>query len=93
MFKISQSALKELAKMIKKSPLGDDLYYRLAIKPIWSGPGDFGIVKDKKLTSDIVFGENVCNLLVDKELAQELQKSTFDFKETPQGRGFTLDIY
>ena len=93
MFKISQNALKELTKMIKKSPLNDDLYYRLAIKPIWSGPGDFGIVKDKKLTSDIVFGENVCNLLVDKELAKELQKSTFDFKETPQGKGFTLDIY
>ena len=41
MFKISQNALNELTKMLKKSPLDDDLYYRLAIKPIWSGAGDF----------------------------------------------------
>ena len=93
MFKISQTAIKELEKMLKRSPLDDGLYYRLAIKPIWSGSGDFGIVKDKKLISDIIFGENICNLLVDLELAKELKESTFDYKETQQGRGFTLDIY
>ncbi|MQG19153.1 MAG: hypothetical protein FI687_05200 [SAR202 cluster bacterium] len=93
MLKISQVAINELEKMLKKSPLDKGLYYRLAIKPLWTGPGDFGIVKDKKLTSDLIFGENACNLLVDKELAKELTKSTFDFKETPQGRGFTLDVY
>lgn len=93
MFKISQTAIKELEKMLKRSPLDDGLYYRLAIKPIWNGAGDFGIVKDKKLTSDIIFGENICNLLVDQELAKELKKSTFDYKETQQGSGFTLDIY
>jgi len=93
MLKISQAAIKELGEMLKKSPLDNGLYYRLAIKPIWSGPEDFGIVKDKKLTSDIVFGENICNILVDQELAKELKESTFDYKETKQGRGFTLDIY
>ena len=32
-------------------------------------------------------------LAVDPGLAENLQSSVFDFKQTPQGAGFTLDVH
>ena len=32
-------------------------------------------------------------LAVDPGLAENLERSVFDFKQTPQGAGFTLDVY
>ena len=49
---------------------------------------------DGERTNDhIVEHEGRPLLLIDEVLAEQLSKSVFDFKESPQGKGFTLDVY
>jgi Fe-S cluster assembly iron-binding protein IscA len=94
MVTVTDTAIEELVRVASVTRMGPNQYLRLATPPLWQGDGDFGIVTDGERTNDhIVEHEGSPLLLIDEVLAEQLSKSVFDFKESPQGRGFTLDVY
>lgn len=94
MVKITDSAKEELKRILTVRSLGPDKYLRLATPPVWTLPGDFGIVVDEeRLADEIVYSEGVKILLLDPELSRQLENGVFDYKSTPEGVRFTLDVY
>ena len=94
MFTVTDAAKSELKRIFDERDLPPGKHLRLAVPPRWEQPGDFGIVLDEEEHGDFGFGvDGVKILLVDHELTQRLEKSVFDFKETDQGKVFTLDVY
>ena len=62
--------------------------------PVWTGQGDFGVVIDEEGNGDraVEFhGSTV--LLVDTAIEERLSKAVLDFKDSPDGPRFTLDVY
>ena len=67
---------------------------RLATPPTWTGEGDFGLVLDIERMGDIRITQgDVILLLVDPALNHGDDQRILDFKETPNGSSFSLDIY
>ena len=94
MLKISSAARKELKRIVDERRMEAGRCLRLAIPPAWTGSGDFGIVVDSERGSDrAVLVRGVKVLLLDELLLENLTSSVLDFKQTPQGMGFTLDVY
>ncbi len=92
--KVSESAKKELKRMIDGRTLEPGKFLRLATPPVWTLEGDFGVVvDDERFADQVVFFEGEKLLLVDPELAKHLANAAFDFKSTPEGVRFTLDVY
>jgi len=62
------------------------------ITPIPSMPNRLGIALDKEKRGDQVVksSEGVKVLLVQSDLAQELEGMVLDYQETPNGEGFTI---
>ncbi len=91
--------MTEEAKAELKRILGERLpdpgsLLRLVTPPMWQGEGDFGIAVSPQGHGDLVVdfnGERV--LLVDPALADQLAKAVLDFKDSPGGARFTLDVY
>lgn len=94
MVKVTDAAIEELVRVASVTNLGSQKYLRLATPPLWEGEGDFGIVTDGERTNDyIVEHEGSPLLLIDEGLSEQLAKAVFDFKDSPQGPAFTLDVY
>ena len=94
MVKVTDSAKEELSRVLETSSLEPGKYLRLATPPVWDGEGDFGIVIDEKGTHDrAVDFQGVQVLLVDRALDDHLSDAVFDFKQSPDGPRFTLDVY
>lgn len=94
MLTITGDAKRELKRILDDRKLGAGRCLRLAIPPAWPGPGDFGIVIDDEKSDDMsVTLRGIKILLLKQELAPQLSTSVLDFKETPQGQAFTLDVY
>ena len=94
MLKVTDAAKDELKTILEARALPEGRYLKLAVKPEWTGPGDFGVVIDMEKGGEIFFEhEGIVVLAVDPGLAENLERSVFDFKQTPQGAGFTLDVY
>ena len=53
MFIVSEEAKKELKRMHESRSMEPGMYFRLAIPPIWTGFGDFGIVIDEEKIKQI----------------------------------------
>ena len=94
MLTVTGDAKRELKRILDDRKLGTGRCLRLAIPPAWPGPGDFGIVIDEEKSDDMsVTLRGVKILLLKQELAPQLSTSILDFKETPNGQAFTLDVY
>ena len=94
MLTVTGDAKRELKRILDDRKLGTGRCLRLAIPPAWPGPGDFGIVIDEEKSDDLsVTLRGVKILLLKQELAPQLSTSILDFKETPNGQAFTLDVY
>lgn len=94
MLTVTGDAKRELKRILDDRKLGAGRCLRLAIPPAWPGPGDFGIVIDEEKSDDMsVTLRGIKILLLKQELAPQLSTSVLDFKETPQGQAFTLDVY
>jgi Fe-S cluster assembly iron-binding protein IscA len=94
MLEISDAAKQQLTEVATQRHLDPGKFLRLAIPPVWTGDGDFGIVIDDRGAMDTAIklaGRTV--LLIEHEVADQMSKSVLDYKETPQGMGFTLDVY
>lgn len=94
MLTVTAQAKQELKNIIEQRKLGTGRCLRLAIPPAWTGPGDFGIVIDDEKSDDMtVTLRGVKVLLLNQQLAPQMSTSVLNYKETPQGMGFTLDVY
>jgi len=94
MLKITPAARKELKRIVDNREMETGQCLRLAIPPAWTGAGDFGIVVDGEKGNDrSVLVRGVKVLVLDERLLERLSTSKLDFKVTPQGMGFTLDVY
>jgi Fe-S cluster assembly iron-binding protein IscA len=94
MLDVSDTAKLQLKEVAAQRQLDPGKFLRLAIPPVWTGEGDFGIVVDDRGAMDTAIklaGQTV--LLIEREVADQMSKSVLDFKTTPQGMGFTLDVY
>ena len=93
-FQVTDEAKRQLREIANGRGLDPGRYLRLAIPPTWTGEGDFGIVIDSRGPGDIsVAWEGRPVVLVEREVADQLARSILDFKETPAGQGFTLDVF
>ena len=91
---ITEAAKTEL-KRIRETRVPDNAKcLRLVTPPQWVGEGDFGIgIDDVREDDYVVEVGGVQVLLVDWDLTVRLANAVFDFKQTPNGAGFTLDVY
>jgi len=70
------------------------MYLRLAIPPVWTGYGEFGIVIDDEKEDDIaIFFEDHKVLILENVITEEISDSILDYKESPEGKRFTLDVF
>ncbi len=94
MLQVTDAARDELKTILEARALPEGRYLKLAVKPEWTGPGDFGVVIEAEKGGEVFFEHGgTIVLAVDPGLAENLDNSVFDFKQTPQGAGFTLDVY
>ena len=94
MVTVTDAAKEELGRILATRSLDLDKYLRLAIPPTWDGPGDFGIVIGVEGEADhTVERDGLKLLLVDSLLAKRLSDSVLDFKDSPDGSRFTLDVF
>jgi Fe-S cluster assembly iron-binding protein IscA len=94
MLEVTDKAKAELKNILDARNLDPGQCLRLVTPPMWDGEGDFGIVIANQGAHDyaIVY-EDTDVLVIDAGLMDGLQKAVFDYKDTPQGKGFTLDVY
>lgn len=94
MLEVTNAAKDELKTIIEARSLPQGRYLKLAVRPEWTGPGDFGVVIDIEKGGEVFFEhKGTIVLAVDPGLAENLERSVFDFKQTPRGAGFTLDVH
>lgn len=94
MVTITDRAKEELKRVLLTRRLEPGKLLRLAIPPAWTGEGDFGIVIDTEKEDDYAVkfdGEKV--LLIEAGLMGHLESAVVDFKESPEGARFTVDVY
>ena len=94
MVTVTDSAKEEFVRILSTKELEPGKYLRLAIPPVWTGAGDFGIVIDSEQEDDQAIDyEGRKILLVGHDLLHQLENSVLDFKESPEGPRFTLDVF
>ncbi|MBI2855803.1 MAG: hypothetical protein HYX93_03030 [Chloroflexi bacterium] len=94
MVNVTDRAKEELKRILEQRNLEPGKCLRLATPPVWKGEGDFGIVIDEERDGDsVVSFQGFKVLLVDSGIAQEVPTGVLDFKESPEGARFTLDVY
>lgn len=94
MVTISDSAKKKLKEIRETKRLESNRFLRLSIPPIWTGDGEFGIVIDSRNDEDQCINyEGATILLMDPQVTEKLPSASLDFKNSPEGTRFTLDIY
>ncbi len=99
MFKVTDEAKRELKRIHETKALGSGRCLRLAIPPVWTGYGDFGIVIDDEKPEDVsVYLGDHKVLIIEDVIAQgiddqkdENSDSVLDFTESPEGSRFTLN--
>ena len=94
MLTVTEHAKEELARIVESRSLKDDRYLRLATPPLWTGEGDWGIVISAEGASDYTVehqGQPI--LLIDTAAAEAMSTAILDFKDSPEGSRFTLDVY
>ncbi len=92
MVTVTDSAKQELKHMSSSLDSGKAL--RLATPPVWTGEGDFGIVIDEPGAEDhAVELQGITVLLLAADLEKQLPNAVLDFKDSPEGFRFTLDVF
>ena len=94
MITVTDKAKEELKRIVETRSLSPGKYLRLAMPPVWKGEGGFGIVIDDHGVNDYVVSYRGINvLLIDAGMVDGLTTAVLDFKESPAGMAFTLDVY
>ncbi len=91
---VTKNAKVELNRILETRALDPGKYLRLTVPPAWTGEGDFGIVIDDDGEGDqAVDFEGRKVLIVGVDLEDKLRYAILDFKESPDGPRFTLDVF
>ena len=94
MLTVTDAAKAELKRIVEARGLPPNRCLRLAVPPVWTGEGDFGVVVDDAGQQDLVIAhEGVGVLRIEEAVALGLEKSILDFKSPPDGPRFTLDVH
>lgn len=95
MLDLTQTAREELKRVGEERRLEPGRLLRLAVPPVWTGDGEWGIVIDQRGAADIAYAhEGSTVLVVEAEVAEALANAILDFKrDEPPGPRFTLDVY
>ena len=94
MVTVTDSAKEELKRILETRSLDPGKHLRLTTPPVWEGQGDFGVVIDEERMGDhAVDFQGLKVLLIDPALAEQLSNAVFDFKDSPEGSRFTVDVY
>ena len=94
MLEVTDNAKIELQRLkdARTIPVGHCM--KLVSTPLWVGDGEFGMVITLESDDDTLVlykGETV--LRVESFLMEQIKEVTLDFKQTPQGKQFTMDVY
>jgi hypothetical protein len=91
---VTARAKEELKRMGERLGLEPGKHLRLATPPVWTGEGDFGIVKAEEWHGDhVVEFQGSVVLLVDADLVERMPTAVLDFKDSPAGTRFMLDVF
>ena len=94
MLVVTNAAKRQLSHVAAQRGLSPAQCLRLTIPPKWTGEGEFGVVIDVPSLDDLVVAHGAEPVMrVEQEVSQRLSHATLDFKETPMGMAFALDIY
>lgn len=94
MVTVTTRARQELKRLGDELALQPGKSLRLATPPAWEGEGDFGIVIADEWEGDrMVELDGAVVLRVDGDLMERMPKAVLDFKESPEGARFTLDVF
>ena len=94
MLTVTDTAKHELKPIAEQRGLSPAQCLRLTIPPKWTGEGDFGVVIDVADTTDIIVSYEAAPVLrLEPEVAERLANSMLDYKDTPAGLGFALDVF
>ena len=94
MVTVTSRAKKELKRIVEARSIEDGRRLRLTTPPVWDGEGDFGIVIDDERSGDLPINfEGLVVLVMDPDMAMQLPKAILDFKDSPAGPRFTLDVF
>jgi len=90
MLTVTTKANKRLCGILQKETTNQEMTIR--IKQCPSIPNTVGIVLDKEREGDRVVKTEggIKVLVIQSDLAPDLEDMVLDFQETPQGSGFTL---
>ena len=95
MFEVTEAARRRLKRVGEERRLTPGNALRLAVPPVWTGAGDWGIVIDGRGAADVAYAHDGATvLIVEQEVAEALSRSILDYKTqgVPSPR-FTLDVY
>lgn len=95
MLEVTEAARHQLKRVGEERQLAQGKVLRLAVPPVWTGAGDWGIVIDGRGAADIAYAhEGSTVLIVEQEVARALTRAVLDYKTqgVPSPR-FTLDVY
>ncbi len=94
MLSVTEKAKRELKRVAEQRGLSPAQCLRLSIPPKWTGEGDFGVVIDVADPTDVIVSYQAAPVLrMEPEVAERLASSMLDYKETPAGLGFALDVF
>lgn len=95
MLTVTDAALAELRNVADARALEPGRLLRLAVPPVWTGQGDWGIVIDQRGAADVAYAHDGATVLVvEQEVANALANAVLDYKTSGvPGPRFTLDIY
>ena len=91
---VTDSAMDELIRIADARSLEPGKFLRLATPPVWTGEGDWGIVVSDSYDDDEVFeSDGRTALVVAPPLMEQMSDALLDFKDSPEGARFTLDVF
>ena len=95
MLTVTPEARRQLGDIARERNLEPGKLLRLAVPPVWTGEGDWGIVIDQRGAADAAYAHDGATVLVVEEtVAESLANAVLDYKtESVPSPRFTLDIY
>ena len=94
MLEVTDNAKIELKRIKDTRSIPEGQCMKLVAPPMWIGEGDFGMVITIENDDDtLVLFEGETILRVESFLMEQIKKVILDFKQTPQGKQFTMDVY
>ena len=93
--KISEKAIQELIKLRSEKIKDPIKTLKIVTFPLWQGEGDFGIVIQERIDTDIIINDANNNeiISIDAHISDSVSKAKLDFEIINNMPSFKIDIY